>query len=99
MAKIQAPNPDFRGTRHGVVFRSGKAETDDPVAIASLLQAGYLVTDVEEQVHEEDPTVDTLGDLKVKELRALAAEEGIVLAGVTTKAEIIEVIEAARAAV
>ncbi len=99
MAKITAPNPEFRGVRHGVSFHNGQAESDDPIAIGALLRAGYQVDDTEEQVHHADPIpTRELADHTVKELEAIALEEGIDLAGCTLKTEKVAAIEAARGA-
>lgn len=45
---------------------------------------------------DSEPADDGLGSLKVDDLKALAADEGIDLGDATKKADIIEVIEAAR---
>ena len=99
MAKITAPNPDFNGTRHGVRFHDGKAETDDPIAIGLLLRAGYRVDDTAEKRRQVDPvSTKELADHTVKELEALALEEGIDLTGCSNKTDKIAAIEAARSA-
>ena len=50
--------------------------------------------------HEDDPVVAKveLAELKVEQLKALAEEQGIDLAGATLKADIVAAIEAAQAA-
>lgn len=97
MAKVYAPNEEFRGTRFGVSFKHGQAETDDPIAIGRLLRAGYRVDDSSDKARQVDPvSTKELADHTKAELKELAAAEGIDLAGHTTKAEYVEAIESAR---
>ena len=60
---------------------------------ARLINLGYIVADET----DDDESSPSLASLKLDELKALAATEGIELGEASKKAEIVELIEKARA--
>jgi len=86
MIRVSAPNPTFEGERAGVRFTNGTAQVASLSGLQrqGLARLGYTI-------HDPDPK--DYGQLTVRELRNLAAERGISLAGMTRKSDIQTAIE------
>jgi hypothetical protein len=89
MVKIICQNKSYSGVSASVTFVNGIGETDDPRLITWFREKGYTV----ENGHMiEDDTETALKDMTVKRLQAFAAEKGIDITGLRSKADILDAI-------
>lgn len=98
---VTAPNPDFDGRVAGVAFKRGEAtvESSNQAALAYFKRKGYkLQEDAVPTLNrtktgwepQPEPVAEDLSKLTVAQLRELAQERGVDLAGASRKAELLE---------
>lgn len=91
MPRIIHPHPAAGRQRFlGVEFRDGVATVDElhPIRAQALEQHGFTI--------EDEPAAISLDTLKARDLRDIAAVEGIDVPPRASKAELIEIITAAQ---
>lgn len=95
MAKIYAPNKEYTGVSASVPFVNGVGESDNPVLLGWFRDNGYVVEHAETLPGGDKPL--DKDKMNKEQLLAIATAEGVTVPDGATKADIVKLIEEARA--
>ncbi|MBU9714424.1 Rho termination factor N-terminal domain-containing protein [Evansella tamaricis] len=77
MTKVYSPNKNFNGVVANVTFVEGVGETNSPYSLDYFKRKGYTIKNNEKKDEENKGQSNDLDNMDLKELKALAKEQGV----------------------